>query len=95
MTDTVRRRAKLGRPKGSGAHDPDVEIDRLIVKRRDAQDENREAALAKSRRALREYKERGERREQWVDYHTRLGRQYQHLADEHYSVAAQLRREIA
>jgi len=96
LTDTVRRRAKPGRPKGAG---PDLEaieedLNRLIERRAETQAEaNREAQRARSRVALRQHNQRTQNRLDWINHHDQLGRQHQHLADEHYASAARLKRE--
>src|SRR5829696_3062439 len=61
LTETKNRGP--GRPKGATALDPDSEIDRLIMKRAEAQEQAREAANNKARHALRQQHERAQRRQ--------------------------------
>ena len=84
---------KRGRPKGAKG-DADDELDILIQRRRETQEQaQREAANNRARYALRKHNQRTQNRLAWISHHDQLGRQHQHLADEHFQQAAQLKRE--
>ena len=95
MSETVK--PKRGRPQGREAtiEEIEAELDRLVVKRRDEEEEQREYANTKARYAFKQQQRRAERHREWIEYHDRLGRQHHTLAEEHFQAAAQLRREGA
>jgi len=84
-----------GRPLGAKATDPDEEVDRIILNRRDEERDHQEAASARARWAFKVQQRRAERRRLWVEYHDRQSRIHQNLADEHCQRSAEIKREGA
>ena len=90
--DTVKKSA--GRRTGAKAADPDEQIDVTIMRRRDEERDNQEAASARARYAFKVGQRRAERRQQWVAYHDKQSRVHQSLADQHYLAKVELERGV-
>jgi len=91
LTETLR--PKRGRPKGAKG-DADDELDILIQRRRETQEQaQREAAHARARYALRKQNERQANRLAWVEYHDGQAHRHLTLAREHFAHKTRLARE--
>ena len=82
-----------GRPRGAKAADPDAEIDRIIMNRRDQEADNREVANNKLRRAIRRLNEKEENRQAWLEFHENQGHRHLALARDHFHKKSKLARE--
>ena len=90
--DTVKKSA--GRPPGAKAADPDAEVDRLILNRRDQEEDARDEANTRARYIFKQQHQRAERRRAWIEYHDRACRTHQGLADQHYLAKVELERGV-
>lgn len=90
MKDTVQRGP--GRPKGAPAEDPDSAIDVIIMRRQDAEADQREEASRKARRAFSEHERKAANERAWAAHWRLMARNLQQRAGECIEKAEQLER---